>query len=1093
MHTCSRRHLFHNLEVLTRYGHDSVSVPQFLVPEAAYSPSTSTQWSDFTRRQRVRFTSTQAAGKYSAQSFAPMFESFHPKQPTLNWSSGRWRVAKLDGFLPPQLRLDQNDGVTAKPLKDLPRFLAQARQVQNIDLLNYIGVQEGRWQAVIWIVKNLLDRSSYDQEVARLENCLSNLAWNNADTLERATVTAIWAENGVRKSESRTATLNELTASMGGHSNKDSYDLERDALKQIWQSLGSMILTAADSEADEARRIMSVVLQIIAYLHHINLVPATLYSYSMADESSTNKRPPTLHLLSSRILTSLSDATWRAHEDFVKSEAAAIGAEYVYKGHEVPGARYKLKVRELGPQVWLDLVLWSCVEEGFIPEGTWIVQEMKKRFGDHKWSVLNWKAVQDPSDHRRRNPARVDWEGIQGRTGGVVGRIEGYSADRPFVELGDRTVSSEVLAALIDGLISTLRTGVGDRGLSFGTVYRNIAMLRDVLEVDHFNLEIGSLHQLILRLLESHGVDPNVDPGVLETILKLAPFPKPRIPEATNVLMHDKDRQSPSDQLNSINYNFEQVLSESTPSSHQPHQGKYQRRSDYHQSAIVRELFLRLLTVSSRAGDIRGALRAFTKLQDYLDMEKRKSINEFIMELQRRTASDADFADLEPEDSLIELPETYQPIPAPVLAALLKVVTDSKAHQFGRWLMNADDFDGSIIPEYMYGSPIIAPELLRFAAATKDPTLTNKVADAMRPPLSEPLLHALLQTQINLRQWDGVENILEYLQHKSNFTTPAWSAADATTFAKVILELRHDNLTASSEFERTDNAESLKKAKDIFTNLLRGHYSTPTNRSGNKYRNHHNDRKYLIAMFKSSRTLLAKLCPGEDAPANLSAIIIGTKPSCHAFNIFLEGIVSTQGSHAGRKMWSQWCLDPTESFQRQINSGIPQVPRVRTTDHNESKIPFAGYVYKPTADSGLKAESRIMPNLVTLRIITQAALNERQEAITILGHQANNIPSEGSAQREADDVPYPVVQQSVSINTGVAFNSTRTNRFAVEASVRSLRKVQKDSSANIILWAASMFRGFGLSEENIEKELGGFWDRKNPGNVVQQPLRSKKS
>ncbi len=922
-------------------------------------------------------------------------------------------VAYLEPYLPSQLRrlssqypfeVDQN---TQKPLEDLPRLLFQARRQSNVDVLSYIGVQQDRWQAVLWIVRNILRDSPWGDAFTEKITAISSptVKWSTDLLLEEATQSAIWAE---RQNMDRSASVEDLETQTGW----DYWAIERSSagvsLSQIWQSLGSMVLEAAERTGDEARCIMSHVLQIIAFLHHNDMIPGTIYSYEPAENRLFLERPPTLHLLSSRILTALADAAWRAQERQVAAEAAAVGAKYHHLGFEVPEARYKLKVRELGPEVWMELILWSCVDGGLVKEGAWILEQLRKRTGEKKWSVIDWKAVQQPAVGDDPKTAWVDWEGVRDRTDGVgIGSIEGYSGERPFVELGERTTSSEVVAALVNGLVDSIRVGVGYRGNAASTILDSLFVLKNILDRDKFGLGPKSWNQIIIRILDSGGVDPEADPGILERILELAPTYLKELEASNAPVLGDDGFMLPS-------HIFEQ-------------------------SAIAIGLSHRVLRAYIKSGNIGGSIRAFARLQALTDANKKKSITEFIGQLKRQgreIASDGDVTDRLFDPPISEVPGFSPQIPLPILASFLDLVTESKAYDFGRWLVHADEIDGPVIPEKLYGSPWVTPALLRFAATTSDDELLEKIARALQSPLQGRTLRELLHCQISFRRWDAVEDVLTYARDE---VTTDVKAQDAAALAKAVLVLEAAGHHPSIESHNAETG-SLTRAKDILKRLLHGEFTssmTPSPTGNPLFFKSSFSMESLCQIFKTISKTLSELCPADSDDVQEAVRL-----PIEAFNIILSAVVETQSSIEGKRLWDLYCRPPEPPSQDNIDAGVPRRPWKREDQREEDRALAASR--KPPARNAVPREGRerlIIPNLSTLRLITQAAVRERQELLKTIPHD------------EAD----PDHASDTSTDSPTA---------------KSVRE-QVDALDDLLKWARGIFRDFLVAEEDIDMELGG--------------------
>src|SRR5689334_15393592 len=92
-------------------------------------------------------------------------------------------------------------------------------------------------------------------------------------------------------------------------------------MKAIWTLLADLVIASPRRPVDEGKQIMHTVHQILARIHELGLVPARIYSHHVPREAITIQQPPTLHLLSSRILSTLSDAVWHAYRDEVPTRS----------------------------------------------------------------------------------------------------------------------------------------------------------------------------------------------------------------------------------------------------------------------------------------------------------------------------------------------------------------------------------------------------------------------------------------------------------------------------------------------------------------------------------------------------------------------------------------------------------------------------------------------------------------------------------------------------------------------------------------------------------------------------------------------------
>ncbi|KAI9876227.1 MAG: hypothetical protein M1830_006843 [Pleopsidium flavum] len=966
-----------------------LKIPHFLVPSAVFSgPPLHAS----TRRQpaRVRLASSNAIVRRLPVSSIPRAQRSRPSDiaaevPTSLMGSctepDAW-LALLEPYLPATLRSSTASFLPkSRPrlANGVPDIFLQARQQRSIDLLSYLGVARGRWQAVLWLVKNIADAVPATAGLGNAESSLSRTPWRGDVLLDVATQSAVGADWEIKRMEWKTARLPSLDDLTRDSVAKSSSVSVRDvALRQIWQSTGSMILEAADRSEHSAQTIMSNVYQIIAHLHHIGAVPDTIYDYAPADDPSVLQRPPTLYLLSARILTTLSDAVWRAREKEVTAEAAAVGAEFSYKGYELPSARYKLRVRELEPAVWLDFVLWACVESGYVTEGAWILGAMKRREDDKRWSTIGWKVLQDPPLGSEAKAARVDWDGIRSRTGEVLSRIEGYSDERPFVEMGSRTISSEVVAALIDGLLNTVQVSPSNRVNTASKIQEEIHSLKAILEHDSFGPTPRAWNSIILRLLESHDLDPEVDAAALERALALAPV----------FLRGRKFENHPADQ-DSLS------LTSDTLS----------------QSALALGLFHRTLHAFALQGNIRGSHRLFARIQSFVESNKKGLRPDSVEDLKRRMRVESGGIDSVDEAATGDFLESFPNIPVPVLAAFFDLITDAKAYEFGRWLLYSKQTGAQVVR--FFSNPVLAPALLRYAAATSDTYLLEKLSAALVPPLQEKTIRASFHCLVTLHKWEGAEEILRYFKEEREV---GWSGDEAMALAKAVLLLEQPTHLGSQASESAPQTRSLRRAKELLEKLLRGDYNTI--QMASQPQDHSQPRllRQLIRIFRRVPGTLKEIC--QDLPDHSAQVSAPIDIPTSAFNLFLAAIVKTQGSFAGKKLWDMWCRDPNiVGKHRKPDDGIlvgrTASPRVENapTQWEPGKV--------------------VVPNLATLRTIVQVTVQERKRI------------------------------------TDIASESFHQNR-ALGLRSRSYRPV------DILDWAAVMFRKFGLNEQDINAELGGY-------------------
>jgi len=897
-------------------------------------------------------------------------------------NSGEW-LALLEPYLPTELRSPKSSPflkIGSRFAFVIPNLLRRARDETNIDLLSYLGVDQGRWKAVLWIVTTLIRPVTARAAELNPTPLTSQVHWENDIPLDDVTQAPVWADHNVKKKKLENNKPSSLHALIGRAARSSGIsDTAQDlAVRQIWQSLGSMILQSADLPEDKSRTVMSNVHQMIAYLHHVGAVPDTIYNYPYAIDPSVPQRPPTLYLLSARILTTLSDAVWRAQEEAISTEAAAVGAQFPYKGFGSPSLRYSPRVRDLDHAVWVELILWSCLESGYVAEGAWLLNEMGRRRGDDRWFTIQWSALQEPRSDETAKDVREGWFSSTFFKNHLIGINEGYSVEKPLLEMGPRTISTEAVVALIDGLLSTVRVGFGSTGNTPGQVQDQIYSLKAILERDNFNLPPRVWNSVTIRLLESQEMAPEMDPASLERVLALAPTT-----------------------LRDCKIGGLQADPKSAPSVIE---------NVFNQSNAMLGLLHRTLHAFALQGNIRAARRVYTRIQSYIINRRTDTDPAVITNLRRsmHTGDESIYFDAEVSD----ITDYFPDVPETVLAAFIDLVTDAKAYDFGRWLLYSDETGSPVVR--FFTSATVAPALLRFAAATADSDLLNKVTSALVVPLPESIIRTMFHCHIALSDWDGVETLLLYLKDERKL---GWSATEAAALARAVMLLDND---VSVE------KESFNKAKVILRKLLHGYYNTTQLAYERRDNSQVDLLGHLIRIFRTIPGVLGELC--QDLPDNPALQLRSVDIPVNAFNILLDAAVSTNGSFEGRRMWHMWCREPASLSGNRKSHGTDSIPRC--AGPAITAVSVDGDQLKQVEPRGI-----VQPNLTTLRTILQAAIVERKASTEVAARYfGNSLDEPGSKQ----------------LPTYRAYRPTE-----------------------ILDWGSGLFRRFGLRETSIDAELGG--------------------
>ena len=897
-----------------------------------------------------------------------------------------WATA-IESFLPPNLRLGGEDvaenvseEVTqhkpSRPIHTLPRILSMARSFCKTDLLSYIGVHQERWEAVIWLVKAMMEKYPGQRDMVRMSCQLPPLLWETANrSLDEVTEKAIQVEvpqpSEISQEHNRRGrfSLDQYTLAHKPDHWGDPRILGRKSLGQIWQSLGTMILQAADCPAEDASYgvIMSHVFRILGHLHRINAFPDSIYNFTPPNDPTVLQRPPTLHVLSRRIMSTLSDVEWGLQWEETITKALS-------QGYELPKASVQPKLREFGPGLWLDLVLWACVEGGWVTEGVWIVIEMQRRMEsmDTRWSTISWPEISE------REAPELDWISILrleidktrlNQTGGI-GIATGTDL---HVEMGTRTISREVVLALIDGLLNDPPSTAEGFGMDTVELRRSIITCKSLLEYNNSELDSNFMDAAILRIFESFQ-EVKEQPGTLSRFLDLR-----------------------STKLKQANRNA------GMPKSAWDH--------EIDDSAAVLGLHHRTLHDFSVKGKQELSLRTFKKIQSIVDTQREGKILAFAHELMERLERGDDGSDLigDNEDNL----DLIQPphFPPRALVSFVDFLTNSKLFDLGNWLLLNEDIDGGLVHPALYSDENLQPALLRFGTAASNSHLLTKVLMGLETPLAEPIVHALLRFQAVLGKWTAVEELLEYLKYTPD---TAWKPSDAATIAKAILQM---------EQEPPDNVDhySISRALSILQNLVDGKYDTQTDPSQlpdfTQIRMANQLGRILQTLPKSLGNITTR-APGADLRAHASADV-----TPNTFNIILETIADLYGSFAGKKLWDRWCRAPdTPKREQQFRQSLGYGERVVT----------------PTL---YMLRGVLRPVLETRRAL-HAAMKEK----LIKRRQFKAATSTTTADDREDDPKIAAIYEKFRLG---------------------------DEDQMVLDWGVDMYKRFGMSERDINKEIPG--------------------
>ncbi|KAI9688664.1 MAG: hypothetical protein M1822_001021 [Bathelium mastoideum] len=884
-------------------------------------------------------------------------------------------LSVIEPILPRSLRESEQDFIKETTFTEyLPQILVRARRAYNVDILSHLGLEKGRWRAVVWLVKNVVDQTSLTEPIPEEGLSSSDIRWCRQDqnhetdplvkppedstqlnqpwpsraALREISNSPIWLEFTGRQRHMMTGSLDKETgrydeADIGPHM------LRKTALGQVWRSLGSMVLVAADEPDAGKSSIMPHVLQMIAHLHHMGLIADAVYEYASTLDDYVLKQPPILHLFSSRILAALSDAVWQAHELQVKEEERASGAQYTFLGYEIPGSRFRVRQATISPELWLEFILWSCLHGGWLEDGFAILEAVyRKRKEERPWTLFSWQNLL--AQHKFTDDPPIQYSTFGMLMGTPIPKISKHEPEEGDVSV-KRTISNEVVVAYIDAFLSVFRVGVGKRGLPAGSIIHNVTVLKAWLDSNDMSLPSASWDALIVRIVESQGIDVDRDPVILDRILA-------SIGTEYGEHYNAKNTQAINFELpDSPTYVFDGA-------------------------AVVLGLYHRVLRAFILRGDVEGAFTIFVRLQDYTDRNKERSIRKFVkirnkkpssffdqwVSVSNDSASDSSavlssmISDFDQNNIGIDYPAFFIRMPNPLAASLLNLITASETFDFGRYLIYSQDIDGPTIQPSAYSDPILASSLIRFATASQDHQLFLKVMSALRASqsmtedqersesasdsLPKPIVHSFLENQIRKRKWDAVESLLDFVRDTEGLN---WNHYQAAWLAREILSHRA-NLSAVMDFSdysririkpdedlkyEDEDTHSLAHVLRIFYHLIFGRWNK------DKYRGP----RVRMPGLRTLIGLLADLGPEWKALAPDLLKFVRNEMLYLPLSVFdpiLEGVVNRWGPTAGIRLIEKWCgksevrnLLPLSDIRRDPNV---QVERQQIDGHDSEKL-----------------------------------------------------------------------------------------------------------------------------------------------------------
>ncbi|KAI9885934.1 MAG: hypothetical protein M1823_002260 [Watsoniomyces obsoletus] len=714
----------------------------------------------------------------------------------------------------------------------------------------------------------------------------------------------------------------------------DATSPNRLGIGMVLRSLGTMIQQAAE-HPESAKKIMPHVLHILASLHQINALPPNMYQHAPPAEDATIRSPPTLHLLSSRILASMSDAVWTAHEKVIAESVEGTPNRTTHRGLIPP---VRITGVDLPPEVWMEFVLWACVKGGYPLDGSIIVCRLVGRTaGQSEWSTCSSEEL-----IRATVPTHDGMYGSRNAPG------------RP------KTISAEVVKALIDDLVEQIASATPHRGdLKPSHLLLHITLLKSLLLQGGGRLERNWWKGIISRLMDALTPGLGLHPHVFGRLLRLAS--ESQLTDQDAIAKHG--------------------LRDDVPASVQA------------VSVILDHIYWKMY-LAAEAGHIMAVnwqLKAARFINDRGEAEE-------VMPGEANTdevAGDTNGSGVSTGAARRSQFLSPTGIRNRAAAAYLDLIVQTDMNAIDRGWLFSDMVAGAGIPRDRSVAPELIPALLRFAGFIKDRKWMtqlerHKLAQSeLSSPTNNGIIRASLEGHTFLREWDRVTELLEVVKWREDIS---WDARLVMTLAKKILGFR--NTEARSDVDRT---EDIERASELLQGLLQGNYGPPETerlQSVEEQERYQDALRQMISQA-SEHFIWLRRDPYEYSPDVRECAMVPVA----AFHTLLKGVIKGYGSSAGRQLWDKWCeepsltpsSDPVESTFHVDPSVSIKSPWIQRTEHltkHEGESTTTEEVASTAQSVSVEETSTpssplpfitiplVKPNIATVRMISLAAENE---------------------------------------------------------------------------------------------------------------------
>ena len=429
-------------------------------------------------------------------------------------------------------------------------------------------------------------------------------------------------------------------------------------------------------------------------------------------------------------------------------------------------------------------------------------------------------------------------------------------------------------------------------------------------------------------------------------------------------------------------------------------------------------------------GDINGTLRAFRRLQNWIDATRVQTVQAFWRDYESMPERDQ-------SDERTDIAGLNYEIPHTTLAPFLDLITTAKEYDLGKWLLYSNEIDGPVIPPALYQSPVLQPALLRFASATADSNLMRRVTQSITlagQAYTVEILRTILQCQMRSGRLKEVDELLVHLTSERELPVEAY---DIMVLAATVLS------SESSANPLEESQQSLRRVQHMLERVLSGAYQPK--RSFSQQRDYSSQRQInqLCRIFASvpgalnaTAQKLIQHSGQSHAPVRIET---------NAFNVLLDAVVDAFGSHAAKGLYDRWCEIPDKPpVSHESTSGDDVQPR-------DDPFPLVD-------DRLLPSEKVVVPNRATVQIILRPLLRPLQsnEVVSL-------VPEPDPAKDRQEESQGVDVERTARLHPIHSWNTISL----------PTKTPSPQTTKMLLAWGAATYHRLGLSTSEINVAIPG--------------------